>query len=893
MSDWKQIVRGHLAPLRLPPEREIEIVEELAAHLEAVYEEVLDAGATEPEAQARAMRVIADGRLLECELSRVEQSHLSRWLPPLEKPGRGMRMESLLQDIRFGARMLLKQPGFTLIAVITLSLGIGANTAIFNFVNALLLRPLPYPDPGRLVAVESGNPQGGKGLGGGVSPADYRDWRAQSQTFAQLAAYVGTGISLRGDDQIEQVTGARVSGNFFQTFGVEPLLGRAFSAEEELANGPKAIVLSHRLWQRRFNGDPSIVGRALRLGAGTATIVGVMPPRFKFPGYAEAWEPLARDSSEMRVRANRYLRVAGRLRPGQTLDAAQAEMKTIASRLEAAYPKDNRNWTVQLTPWREYQVRGSRTAALVLLGAVGLVLLMACANVANLMLARATVRRKEMAVRMALGARRQRVLRQLLVESLLLAAVGGACGLLAAYWGSRALAGLLPESAWYFAALNAVRDELRMDAAVLLFTVLLTLLTGVLFGVMPAWQASLVNLNEALKESSRGADAAPRHRMRGALVIAEIALALVLLVGAGLLLQSFLRLQRVELGYDPRGLMTMNLALPRQNPALFARQVLEQVARTPGVEAVSLMSFPTFGGLNFPFNRESRPLPAGDENASYSAVTPDYFRTLGLGLRAGRLFNERDTPESPRVALINETLARQYFAGEEPIGQKLIVSYLGRRLTCEIAGVVSDLKQDSPQQPTKPEIFVPFEQQPWFAGWLLIRAAQRDPLPLRMAVQRAIWTVNKDLPAAKAETLEQMLADQLAAPRLYSQVLGLFAALALLLAAVGIYGVMSYAVAQRTHEFGIRMALGAQPGNLLKSVVGQGLKLTGLGVALGLIAAFGLTRLMQGLLFGVSAADPLTFAAIPLLLAGVALLACYIPARRATKVDPVIALRSE
>ncbi|MCI0490673.1 MAG: ABC transporter permease [Blastocatellia bacterium] len=802
-------------------------------------------------------------------------------------------MNTLRQDIHCAVRMLAKRPGFTFAAVLMLALGIGANTAIFSVVNTILLRPLPYKDPARLVALESTNPEGGKGFSGGVSPADFWDWHDESRSFEQLAVYGGTGVSFPTEEQPETIAAARVSVNFFQTFGVEPVLGRAFTPEEGFLNGPKAIILSHRLWQRRFRADPSIVGQTIRADDGAVTIAGVMPPDFKMPGYAEAWTPLPRDSSEMRLRANRYFSAAGRLKEGKTIEAAEAEMKAIAARLEAAYPKDNENWSVTLTRWRDYTVRGGKTALMILMGAVALVLLIACANVANLMLGRATSRRKEMAIRVALGASRWQLLQQLLVESTLLAFAGGAFGLLLALWGVKALMDLLPEYEWTFQALSNARDDVRVDGTALIFTLAVSLLTGIIFGLIPGWQATRSQIGEWLKEGSRGSEGLRHQRTRSALVVVEIALAIVLLAGAGLLIQSFARLRQVDYGYDPQGLMTMSLSLPRQNTATFVRQVQEQVAITPGVDSVSVMSFATIGGLNFPFNIEGRPLAGGDQNASYSAISPDYFRTLKARMRAGREFNDLDRAGAPGVAIINETLARQYFAGEDPIGRKIVVSYLGQRQAREIVGVASDIRQEEPDKPTKPEIFVPFDQQPWFAAWLLIRTSAPNPLSLRNSLQQAIWSVNKNLPVSRVETIEQILNQQIAEPRLYTLLLGIFAAVALLLAAVGVYGVISYSVAERTHEIGIRIALGAERRDILKLVVGQGLVLTLIGVAIGAAAALVLTRVMSGLLFEVSASDPATFIAISVLLTGVSLLASYIPAHRATRVDPMIALRYE
>src|SRR5499426_747187 len=584
-------------------------------------------------------------------------------------------MQTLWQDLRYGARALLKTPGFTSVAVITLALGIGANTAIFSVVNAALLRRLPY-DSTRLVAVESFSPQKEK-RAYGASPADFWDWRKQSRTFEQLTMYSGGGIGLKESERIEVIPGVRVTVNFFATFGVQPMLGRSFDNEEGFVNGPQAVILSHRLWQQRYGGDPQIVGRKLKTTNGAMTVIGVMPPDFKFPSYAQVWTPIARDSGEMKSRASRYCQAVGRIRQGETIESAQAEMKAIAARLAAGYPKDNQGRTVQLTDWRESLSRDSRKALLTLMGAVGFVLLIACASVANLLLTRAAMRRREMAIRLALGATRAKVLRQLLTESLLLSLIGGSLGLLLAVWGVEALTRLLPELNFSFQSLSELRGEIRIDRVALLFTLAVSILTGLIFGLAPGWQAAKTDVNESLKEDGRAGGGA--RRTRHALVVAEIALALALLVGAGLLINSFARLLHVDPGYDPRGLMVVPLGFPEQNKYAFAQRVMERVAATPGVTSVALMSYPTLGGLNFPFNRESDPLPDGDALVAYSAISPAYFRTLKTPLLTGREFDDRDLPNGRPVAIINETMARQYFAGENPIGRKIVINYLGQR----------------------------------------------------------------------------------------------------------------------------------------------------------------------------------------------------------------------
>ncbi|HNG33721.1 MAG TPA: ABC transporter permease [Blastocatellia bacterium] len=800
--------------------------------------------------------------------------------------------EEMFQDLRLGFRMLRTQPAFSLAAIVALALGIGATTLIFSVVNAVLLRPLPYRDADRIVRLEE---QHRHGRPSNVSYANFLDLGEQTASLEHIAASRFWTGNLGGDNrEPEQVPSAFASASFFHALGVAPLLGRTFSPEEDRPGGAPVVVLSHKLWQRRFNGNPNIVGQTIRVSDVDRTVVGVMPHGFQLPTNTQLWTPLIAGGSLRDNRRSHLLTVIARLKPGATTEQAQAELAAAAARIEQANPNVDPQLTLGAIRLQERMVGGIRPALLTLLAAVGCLLLIACANVANLLLARSAAREKEMAIRAALGAGRLRLLRQLLTESSLLGLLGGALGLVIAYWGVRFIVTLNPF------ALPRI-NEVTIDASVLVFALATSLATSALFGIAPVLQLPSHSLQGALKESGRSSAGIGRRRLRHGLIVAEVALAAMLLAGAGLLGTSFWKLLRVEHGFDPQNVLTMNLFLsPTRYPqdaqqTAFLKQVLERTASVPGVRVAGLnTSLPMTGGAATDFEVVGHsPVASGAERlADIRSVDPNYFRAMSIPLRAGRVFTERDTADAPRVMLINETLARRHFPGESPLGRSITMKDWGPPLTGEIVGVVADVKENGLDAETSAEIYWPYQQFPNAFNALVVKT-DGDPTGVANAVKAQIWAVDSVQPIANIATMEEVIATSVADRRFNLLLFGVFAALALLLAAVGIYGVISYTVSQRTHEIGIRMALGAQAHNVLALVFRQGMTLVGAGIVLGLAGAFALTRLMKGLLFGVTATDPLTFALIPLALGVVAGLACYLPARRATKVNPLAALHHE
>jgi putative ABC transport system permease protein len=813
----------------------------------------------------------------------------------------------MFQDIRYSARMLFKQPGFTLIAVITLALGIGANTAIFSVVNGVLLRPLAYHEPEQIMTLlnEGQFP---------VSPANFLDFRANSQSFEQMAAAEAWGGTLASNERPESLAGLRMGEGLFALLGVPPLLGRTLQADDYQAGKDHVLVLSHKLWQRAFGGDPQIVGRQVLLSGESYSVVGVMPPQFQFPPFwstrAEMWAPL-----DLRPRATsrggNSLRVFARLKPGVIQAQAEAEINALNKQLVQAYPDVNVGLNIRIVPLNEKVVGNVRPALLALSVTVGFVLLIACANVACLLLARAASRQKEAAVRVALGASRWRILRQLLTESLMLSLCGAAVGVLLAVWGVDWLTALLAGNSTSFSVKLPRLSEIKLDAVALVFTFTVSLVTSVLFGLAPALAASKPDLNQVLKESGRGTTGG-RRRLRETLVVAELALALMLLVGAGLLMNSFVKLQAVDPGFNPRNVLTMTTSLAGASQyvgptreALY-HQLTDRLTALPGVQSVSAINHLPLAGDRWgsALAIEGRPLPPGPGiEVTFRVSRPNYFTVMGIPLRTGRDFTERDTPDAPAVVILNETLARRYWPAGDAVGKRVTLGdprdNSPHWLT--VVGVVKDVKQDSWIDAPSNEIYLPFQQSgDFFAGtarqftsMTMVVRTTVAPQSLATAVQETVKSLDRTLPVSNVVSMDQVVSDTLWQPRFNLQLIGLFAGLARVLAAIGLYGVISYSVAQRTHEVGLRMALGAQRRDVIKLVVGQGMTLALIGVATGLLGAFAVMRLLSNLLFGVTPTDAVTFVSVALSLLAVALIACYIPARRATKVDPLVALRYE
>ncbi len=802
-------------------------------------------------------------------------------------------MNILLQDIRYGLRMLLKHKGFSAVAIIALGLGIGANSAIFSLVNGVLLRPLPYPDADQIVYFEGQNPPEGI-TDSNISVPDFQDWTTQSQAFSHTAFYWTGGAALAEQGgEPERVPRVGVTKSFFEVLGVQPMLGRTFLEEEDQPNTPTVAILSEGLWKRRFGSDRNIVGRSVSINTRPVTVIGVMPGGFEFPENTQIWTPAAVNPAE-EPRDNRSYSAIGRLKAGVELGQAQSQISAINAQAAKAFPDTNKGWDAHLARLHERLVRSVRPSLLLLLGAVGCVLLIACANVANLLLARAAARQKEVAIRTAMGASRGRVLRQMLTESVLLSTIGGAVGLLLSFWLIELLVSISPPDSPRF-------GEASLDLRVLVFTLAISAFTGLIFGLAPALQASKLDVSGSLKEGGRTGEGHRRTSARSLLLIGEVAMSLILLVGAGLLVKSFLRLQEVKPGFNPERVLIASLSLPgakykeEQQKIDFYRQLTDRLKALPGVEAagagVNLPLGASDYGIGRAFVPEGRPLNADEAaNASWSTITPAYFEALQVPLLAGRAFNERDDGSGPKVVIVNRAVARKHFGSEiAAIGKRLTI-WRDEKFPREIVGVVGETKPGALEEESGAQIYTPHAQDgTWGFMTLAIRTAA-DPAALTTTLRREVLALDKDLPIFNTRTMEDVVAQSMGSRRVSMLLFSVFAGAALLLAAVGIYGVMAYTVTQRTQEIGIRMALGAQTGDVLRMVVRQGMTLTVIGVVAGLAGAFVLTRVMANLLFGVGANDPATFLAISALLLAVSFLACYLPARRAAKLDPMKAL---
>ena len=805
-----------------------------------------------------------------------------------------------MRDIRYGIRSLLKRPGSTLVALVTLALGIGVNTAIFSAVDSILLRPLPHKDPERLVSVWE------NGLGTGVkqnevAPANFFDLRNQAHGFEDIGAHGPQDINLTGDGEPERLNGELVTADVFSILGVEAARGRTFSTGEDQLGQHRVAVISDALWQRRFNRDPGIVNRNVTLNGQSFTVVGVMPRGFFFPEReTEVWVPWAMEPEQASGRGDHYLRLVARLKPDTTIERANADLEAIGRRLSAEYPKTNEGLSFHANSLHQDYVGNLRLPILVLFAAVGVVLLIACANVANLLLAQATNRRREIAIRIALGASRWTIARQLLVESLLLAGAGGVLGLLGSLWGVEAITKLVPEN---LSKLQGV----TIDARVFLFTFGVSGLTAIVFGGLPALLAARTRPGRALNDVARDpAGGTSGRHVRRVLVVSEVALAVVLLVGAGLLIRSFQLLRQVNTGFSTENVLTMRMVLPMpkyrtpETRRAFYDEVLRRIDDLPAVESAGMITFLplSFNGMNFSFSVEGHPSTT-DMNlpfAIYRVVSPDYFSAMGIPLQRGRFFEARDTPDTPPVILINRRLAEHYWPGQDAVGKRLKIGPLDSpNPWLTVAGVVGDVRQSGLYGDQRLEMYSPYaqERRAFIAPRDLVLRTKGDAASVAGAVRQAVWSVDKDQPVSNVRTMDQVFAAAISKERFQALLLGLFAALALVLACVGLYGVISYSVAQRTHEIGVRMALGAQPVDVLKLVIRQGMFLTVAGLVIGIAAGSVATRVLSDMLFGVTTTDPLTFVGVPALLLVVSFLACYLPARRATRISPLVALRYE
>jgi putative ABC transport system permease protein len=894
MSNWKDEIRQQLIDLKLSPTRETEIVEELSHDLEDRYQRLLIDGINPQEARKTVLRELAANDDWKTNLRRVEKT-LTTDAVTLGSESKSHLIADLWLDLRYALRVLIKNPGFTLVAISALALGIGVNSAIFSVVNTVLLRPLPYKDPERLMMVWEDSSRHGYPRDTPAA-ANYVDWRDQNQTFEGMAAIADVTLNLTGSGDPERLEGHRVSANMFPLMGVEPQLGRTFTIDEDKPGNQKVVVLSDGLWRRRFNANSNLIGQPITLNGESYVVIGVMAARFQFPTRDDQfWVPMAFTPEQAAARGSHYLQVVGRLKPGVAFEQAQADMSAVATRLQQQYPESNTDLGAVVVPLHENIMGDIKRPLLILLGAVGLVLLIACANVANLLLARATLRQKEIAVRVALGASRWRIVRQLLTESVLLSALAGLFGLALSVVGLLLFRAFIPENI-------AQAREVNLDPRVLGFTFAVSVLTGVIFGLAPALQAARFGQSETLKETGRDSVTGGGNRIRGLLVVSEVALSIILLVGAGLLINSFLRLKNIDPGFRADNLLTMKVVLPEPRYREFAKRtafyndLVQKVQALPGVASAAVTTnLPLYrqgNSIGILIDGRPEPQPGQELIVVTRIVSPSYFDTMGIQLVKGRYLSDQDVIPGQRVVMISEAMANKFWPGEDPIGKRLA----GGRVRSpqdwiNVIGVVKDVRQFELNADPRPQMYLTYRQAGFFAPRDLVVKTTVDPSSLTSTVRQAVWEIDKDQPVASIRTMDEILSESISRQRFSMLLLAIFAGIALALAAVGIYSVMSYSVTRRTQEIGIRMALGAQRGAVLRLAIGRELKLVLVGLVIGVGASLMLTRLMTSLLFGVTPTDPITFISISLVLIGASLLASYLPARRATKVDPIVALR--
>ena len=899
MRDWRAFVRAHLSLEDLTPDREARIIREIAAQLEDFYHDALARGANEADADAHARRQIADWAQMAADVRRADRRHerppLDRLVDTIETrtptPRGALMFVHALRDARYAIRQLIQSPGFTFVAVLTLALGIGATTAIFSVVNGVLLRPLPYPDSDQLVRVHEVVPQYGLFS---VAPANFLDWRQQNTVFDRVAAYGSTSGTFTGPSGPDRVQGMQVSWDLFQLLRVSPALGTTFTADEDKPGANGVIVISHTMWQQRFGGDAGVIGRSITMSGAPVTIVGVMPPDFYFPSRVpEFWRPIALDPANA-TRGGHFLGVVARLKPGVTLERAGVEMKAIAERLAVQYPAASANESARVVLLQEQIVGAIRPALLTLFAAVAVVVLIACANVANLLLVRASVREKEIAIRMALGAGRRRLVIQMLAESLVLAAVGGALGVLLGYLAITPIqtlsAGSIPRVA-----------DVRIDGTVLAFAAAASVLTGLLFGLAPAWQATRAGVSHVLKDGGRSSTTSGGRWVRSSLLVAEVALSIVLLTGAVLLLRSFGRLTNVDPGFKPESVLAFQVSLPASSyktedvRRAFLTTLVEKLEAQPGVQAAAVVqTLPLRGSyvLSFDVRGRAPDKPGEGPSANYRAVSHHYFEALSIPVVSGRGFTAQDSEHGQHVAVIDEAFARKHFANENPIGQGL---HIGNGVDgfFEVVGVVGSVHYEGLDATAEPTMYVPIPQDNFSTVWVLGRAKSGDPWQIAGPARQVVRDLDPALPAYSVSPLATVVSDSVAQRRFSMMLLVLFAGVALFLAAVGLYGVVAYTVSQRTREIGLRMAIGARPGQVLGMIVGGGMKLALAGVVIGIAGALALARLVKTMLFEVAPTDPVSYAVTAAALLAVAACACYMPARRAMRVDPIVAMQGE